>query len=367
MLSACSSPEVRGSRLPTWDRLRSFGRGRRLPFVAGSKTLGQIVVRAIGFPATRSLRLTPSDASSTPLRQAASVFAASAGFAPGLAVPAVQGIRPRTFLAGPSMFRHGFSSPDSTNRAPLMRSCSLQRSLAAPCRAKLPAPHDPAAAFFSPGHPRPGPFARAVFWPARPVLMHCSKDAARAGHSRLITFQFAFQTRHRAISQPGRDISLPATLMGFLSLRRFAPASGCRRLSTLRGPPAVSPCAPPRLFLSRNPANSSPDQGYAWPRLLGFGPGHQPCLADRRPRYSFCAQGRATALTDPAMGFYPLPGLWRTAPVLLPEPIRSWASRNRPVRVCRTATGRIACPSASYEPRHAYPFQRCSHWTGTPA
>lgn len=126
--------------------------------------------------------------------------------------------------------------------------------------------------------------------------------------------------------------------------------SGCRHLWALRDPPAVSPCAPPRLFLSRNPANSSPDRGCARPRLLGFGPGHQPCLADRRPRYSFCAQGRATALTDPAMGFYPLPGLWRAAPVLLPEPIRSWALRDRPDRVCSGATGRIACPSASFKP-----------------
>jgi hypothetical protein len=50
-----------------------------------------------------------------------------------------------------------------------------------------------------------------------------------------------------------------------------------------------------------------------WPRLLGFRPANQPYRATRRPRYSFCAEGRSNSPATTALGL--VASLGRSPPV----------------------------------------------------
>lgn len=150
-----------------------------------------------------------------------------------------------------------------------------------------------------------------------------------AGHSWPAHLRRTYRARQRQLSRLGRDPSIPATLLGFsIPFAVLIPFAGDRRLSTPRSH------MPFRLFRRRE-FHRRGIRLYrrtmgSRPRLLGFGPANEPCRATRRPRYSFCAQGRSDSPADTALGFASFLGSSSPAfrsPLL--ELCRPWALAKR--------------------------------------
>lgn len=108
-----------------------------------------------------------------------------------------------------------------------------------------------------------------------------------AGHSCPLSFRFTCRARVWPLSQPGRDPSIPATLLGF-SKHPSQCCSGSRVSAPfgVSNPPAVSPLTR-REFLRRGIRLFDGSKVLA--AAPGFGLENQPCRATCRPRYSFCA------------------------------------------------------------------------------
>jgi len=107
----------------------------------------------------------------------------------------------------------------------------------------------------------------------------------------------------RAVIAAWPGFLLPATLLGFSCPSQFFSGSRVSASFDVSSLPAVSPSAC-REFHRRGIRRLLRITGF-WPRLPGFGPTNQPYRAIRRPRYSFCAQGRSNPPAVTALGFGP--------------------------------------------------------------
>jgi len=108
----------------------------------------------------------------------------------------------------------------------------------------------------------------------------------------------------RAVIAAWPGLLVPATLLGFSSaLRSIALRPRVTASFDASRPPAVSPSAR-REFHRRGVRRLLRTTGFR-PRLLGPGPTNQPYRAIRRPRYSFCAQGRSNPPAVTALSFGP--------------------------------------------------------------
>lgn len=145
-------------------------------------------------------------------------------------------------------------------RAPLMRSCSLQRSLAAPCRGSCRLLTIPLRRLSDRG--THASTRSPLRFSGLHVLLDCSctvQDVVRRViHDRVLRGH---------VSYPAADVYLaawagfllPPTLMGFVPSQVCSGRSGgAPSLRRPPRPPAVSSCVSPRLFLSRDAADFLP-------------------------------------------------------------------------------------------------------------
>lgn len=181
-------------------------------------------MRAIGFPAVRSIQWTPPDGFFRPYGcRAASVFV-SISFAPGRAAPAVQD-RSAHRIRGRGVDVSARALARLTASGRLASHEVLFPSASAGCVVpwKRPASHDPAAALSARSYPRLEPFAPAVFWPVRPALLRflVQDVVRRVIHDRVLRGRVPYPQR-TFYSQPGR-VSYSRQRSWDLILRRFAP------------------------------------------------------------------------------------------------------------------------------------------------
>jgi len=128
-------------------------------------------------------------------------------------------------------------------------------------------------------------------------------DAARAGHSWPASFRHTYRAHAWAVIAAWPGFLFPATLLGFSCPSQFFSGPRVSASFDVSRPHAVSPSAR-REFHRRGIRRLLRTMGF-WPRLLGLGPTNQPCRVIRRPRYSFCAQGRSNPPAVAALGFGP--------------------------------------------------------------
>jgi len=128
-------------------------------------------------------------------------------------------------------------------------------------------------------------------------------DAARAGHSWPASFRHTYRARAWAVIAAWPGFLFPATLLGFSCPSQFFSGPRVSASFDVSRPHAVSPSAR-REFHRRGVRCLLRTMGFR-PRLLGLGPTNQPYRAIRRPRYSFCAQGRSNPPAVTALSFGP--------------------------------------------------------------
>lgn len=237
------------------------------------------------------------------MRLASSVFASSAWHCARRGRPCRSGLGLALSWPARRCSASALARRDSIDQAPLMRSVSLQRLLAAPCRGSCRLPTIPLRRLSSRGTHAPGRSPLRCF--GLHVLYSCICTSGRGPGGSFMTGVLRGHVTglSRTLSQPGR-VAYARRRSWDLILRRFAPMVGCRQfLAARRTHMPFHLMFRHDCFCRGIRQTSCRHRLNTWPRLLGFRPDHQPCLADRRPRYSFCAKGRSTARTDPAMVF----------------------------------------------------------------
>jgi len=124
---------------------------------------------------------------------------------------------------------------------------------------------------------------------ASPVLCVCVGDAARAGHSRPISFGSRTGPAPGCYRDLAGTVKVPATPVGFtyVPFAVLLPSAGDDASSAFVAPTCrFATCR--REFHRREVHLIGRTKGL-WPRLLGFGPADEPCRVICRPRYSFYA------------------------------------------------------------------------------